>query len=511
MKDKPLASRADVHIVADPSRVVALLFVAGQELGGAESRASNVVKRIVGLPEVDVRRRLKEIIQRFARRHRDIAAIFSQHAERVSNRLDPSEDLSEERWLLLGASFTHEYSLEAAAVCNPSMVLHLDQGGVAEGSVRFILSFRAVGEGHRSSICFRTGLVSAEGAITIDEREPYPMIGTARDGLFHRDVFHARLKAMGQDGESAAYVLDELPLIFSIEELEARLEILVSEFDTRQDAHTIASQHRSIAACSYGIHFDESVDISERVLWPVMGAEAHGMEDARFVRFTEMDGSATYLATYTAFDGTHVSQQLLRTDDFISFEASPIVGAASLNKGLALFPRRIDGHFAALTRYDRETNAVCFSDTLGHWGRAVTFQVPEWDWEVVQLGNCGSPIETKAGWLVLTHAVGPMRTYSISAVLLDLDDPKKMIAALKEPLLVPDAEEQDGYVPNVVYSCGAMLHGDLLIIPYGVADCRINFATASVKALLAAMTPTEHPTIVSKVRHRRVEDLAMEH
>ena len=510
MKENALASRTDVHIVPDSSRVVALLFVAGQEMGGAESRASNVVKRIVALPEADVRRRLKDVVQRFGRRHRDIVAVFSQHAERVSNRLDPKEDLSEERWLLLGASFTHEYSIEAAAVCNPSMVLHPDQTDVPDGAVRFVMSFRGVGEGHRSSIGFRTGLVTSDGAITLDEREPYPMIGAARDGIFHRDVFHARLKAMGQDGESSAYVLDELPLVFSIEELEARLEILISEYDTRQDAHTIARHHRSIAACSYGVHFDAEIDISERVLWPVMTAEAHGMEDARFVHFTDTDGTTTYLATYTAFDGVHISQQLLRTDDFISFEASPVVGAAAPNKGLALFPRRINGQYVALTRFDRETNAVCFSDTLGHWGRAVTFQIPEWDWEVVQLGNCGSPIETSAGWLVLTHAVGPMRTYSISAVLLDLDDPTKMVAALKEPLLTAAPEEQDGYVPNVVYTCGAMAHGDVLVIPYGVADHRINFATASISKLLEAMTTSEHPTIVSKVRHRRLEDLALE-
>jgi predicted GH43/DUF377 family glycosyl hydrolase len=511
MKQNPLASRSDVHIVPDPTRVVALLFVAGEELGGAESRASNVVQRIVALPEADVRRRLKDVVQRFAGRHRDILTVFSQHAERVSNRLDPTEKLSEERWLLLGASFTHEYSLEAAAVCNPSMVAHPDQSNVPDGAVRFIMSVRAVGEGHRSSIEFRTGYVSAAGAITLDRRGPYPMIGSAHDGLFHRDVFHARLKAMGQDGESAAYVLDELPVLFSIEELEARLEILISEFDTRQDAHTIARHHRSIAACSYGVRFDSDVEISERVLWPVMSAEAHGMEDARFVRFTEADGSMTYLATYTAFDGVHISQQLLRTDDFLSFDASPVVGAAAPNKGLAIFPRRINGQFVALTRYDRETNAVCFSDTLGHWGRAVTFQMPEWDWEVVQLGNCGSPIETSAGWLVLTHAVGPMRTYSIGAVLLDLDDPTKMIAALKEPLLTASNEEQDGYVPNVVYTCGAMAHGDVLVIPYGVADNRINFATASIHALIKAMTTSDHPAIVAKVRHRRVEDLALEH
>ena len=503
MKPAPLATRSDVQLTSDPSRVVTLLFVAGQELGGSASRASSVVGRIMALSESDVKRRLKEVIMRFGRRHRDIFAVFAQHAERVSARLDPKDDLSKERWLLLGASFTNEYSLEAAAVCNPSMVVHPDQTGAPDGGVRFIMSFRAVGEGHCSSIGFRTGTITVDGVVTVDERGPFAMVGAVRDGIFHRDVFHARLKAMDQDGESAAYVLDQLPVVFSLEELEGRLEVLLSERDTRQDANVIARQHRSIAACSYGVYFDAETELSERVLWPVMAAESHGMEDARFVRFVEDDGSTTYLATYTAFDGTHIAQQLLRTDDFGSFDASPVVGAASLNKGLALFPRRINGRYAALTRYDRETNAVCFSDTLGHWGRAVTFQTPDRDWEVIQLGNCGSPIETAAGWLVLTHAVGPMRTYSIGAVLLDLDDPTKMIASLRDPLLTASADEQDGYVPNVVYTCGALLHGDVLVIPYGVADCRIKVATASLSALLDAMTPREEPTELSiHVDHR---------
>ena len=505
MKPAPLATRTDVHLTSDPSRVVTLLFVAGQELGGTASRASSVVGRIMALAESDVKRRLKDVITRFGRRHRDIVSVFAQHAERVSARLDPKDDLSEERWLLLGASFTNECSLEATAVCNPSMVLHPDQTGAPDGGVRFLMSFRAIGEGHRSSICFRTGSVTVDGVVTIDERGPFPTVGAVRDGVFHRDVFHARLKALDQDGESAAYVLDQLPVVFSIEELEGRLEILLSERDTRQDAKVIARQHRSIAACSYGVYFDTEVDICERVLWPVMAAESHGMEDARFVRFVDDDGSTTYLATYTAFDGTNISQQLLRTDDFISFDASPVVGAAATNKGLALFPRRINGRYVALTRYDRESNAVCFSDTLGHWGRAVTFQMPERDWEVIQLGNCGSPIETEGGWLVLTHAVGPMRTYSIGAVLLDLDDPTKMIASLGGPLLSGSADEQDGYVPNVVYTCGALLHGDVLVIPFGVADSQIKVATASLSALLDAMTPSEPPIVLSiHVDHRTV-------
>jgi predicted GH43/DUF377 family glycosyl hydrolase len=303
-------------------------------------------------------------------------------------------------------------------------------------------------------------------------------------------VFHERLKAMDQYGESSAYVLDHLPLIFSIEELEARLEVLISQHDTRQDAHTAARHHRAIASSSYGVHFDHETDISERVLWPVVGAESNGMEDARFVRFVDEDGAATYFATYTAFDGENISQQLMQTDDFEDFIMSPVVGAASANKGLALFPRPVNGRFAALSRFDRETNAVCFSDTLGHWGDSFTYQLPDRDWEVLQLGNCGPPIETPAGWLVLTHGVGPMRTYSIGAVLLDLDNPTKLVASLHDPLITASPDEQDGYVPNVVYTCGAMLHGDLLVIPYGVADMRINIATVSLASLLAAMTPT---------------------
>jgi predicted GH43/DUF377 family glycosyl hydrolase len=492
MKQRVKVNRTDIHLRPDASRVITLLFVAGEEFGsGVESRASNVVKRIVALSEPDVKRRLKDVIHRFGSRHRDVVEVFSQHADRVSARLDPSDDLSEERWLLLGASFTHEYSIESASVCNPSMVLHPDQTGAPDGGARFVMSFRGIGEGHLSSVGFRTGSIFGDGRIVLDERGPFPMIGALREGIFHRDVFHERLKAMDQNGESSAYVLDHLPLVFSIEELEARLEVLISQHDTRQDAHTTARHHRAIASSSYGVYFSSESDISERVLWPVVGAESNGMEDARFVRFVDEHGAATYFATYTAFDGENISQQLMQTDDFESFIMSPVVGAASKNKGLALFPRPVNGRFAALSRFDRETNAVCFSDTLGHWGDSFTYQLPDRDWEVLQLGNCGPPIETSAGWLVLTHGVGPMRTYSIGAVLLDLHNPTKLIASLEDPLISASPDEQDGYVPNVVYTCGAMLHGDLLVIPYGVADMRINIATVSLASLLASMTPVD--------------------
>ncbi len=305
----------------------------------------------------------------------------------------------------------------------------------------------------------------------------FPDAGVVIDGVFHRDLFHAHLRAIDKDGESAAYVLDHLPKLFTREEFDARVEILVSEIDTRPDAHVIARNLRTIAALSYAVHFDASHDLSERVLWPVTSNESNGMEDARFVRFVDDDGTVTYLATYTAYDGREIAQQIIQTQDFVDFTISPVAGTAAAYKGLALFPRRVDGRFAALSRYDRESNSLTYSDTLWHWGKAVTFQLPERDWEILQIGNCGSPIETDRGWLVLTHGVGPMRSYSISAVLLDLDQPTKMIAALEDPLIVSRPDEQDGYVPNVVYTCGAMLHGDVLVIPYGVADARINLAT----------------------------------
>ena len=490
MNQPALATRGEERLVSDPGRVVAQLFVAGQEIvGGNESRASGVVERILALDETDVKVRLDELVERFGRRHRDLAATFSHHADRIGNRLGPELELSEERWLLLGATFTHEYSIEAASICNPSMVAHPDQSGVPVGSVRFAMSVRCIGEGHRSSIGFRTGTVSAGGTVVVDEPERFPTLGSVQAGVFERQVFHARLRALGKDGESAAYVLDHLGDTFTGDELEFRLTMLTLQRDTRRNAPAICALLRTIAACSYSTHFPADSYLSERVLWPATSLESHGVEDARFVRFVEDDGDATYYATYTAFDGADISQQLLHTDDFLSFEASPMVGPAATNKGLALFPRRIGGRFAAMSRHDRETNAVTFSDTLGHWADAITCQTPDRDWEVIQLGNCGSPIETPAGWLVLTHGVGPMRTYSIGALLLDLDDPTTVLATLPEPLLTPATDEQDGYVPNVVYSCGALLHGDTLVVPYGIADTAIAIATVQVPELLDAMVP----------------------
>jgi predicted GH43/DUF377 family glycosyl hydrolase len=490
MRANLLATRSEERLLPDPSRVVAYLFVAGQEIvGRGESRTYSVVGRILALDEVAVKRRLGELLQRFGPRHPDLVGTFRHHADRIGNRLDSDEEFSEERWLLLGATFTHEYAVEAAALCNPSIVEHPDQSSTPGGALRFVMSVRGIGEGHRSSIGFRTGTVSDSGAVTVDEPKPFPTLATVKPGVFARDALNGRLNALGEDGERAAHVLDNLADDFTADELESQLGILAGEHHTKRYAHTTASLLRSIVACSYNAHFSAHTHVSERVLSPAMAAESHGMEDARFVRFTDDDSSVTFYATYTAFDGIAISQQLLQTSDFVSFSTSPLTGPAAANNGLALFPRRIGGRFAALSRHDRESNAVAFSDTLAHWEEAVTFQVPERDWEGIQLGNCGSPIETDEGWLVLTHGVGPMRTYSIGAMLLDLDDPTTVLATLPEPLLTADADEQDGYVPNVVYSCGALLHGPTLVIPYGIADTSIGIATVPWTDLLDEMVP----------------------
>jgi predicted GH43/DUF377 family glycosyl hydrolase len=482
------ARRIRPRLDPDPSRVVAQLFVAGQEMvGGGEGRAAGVVERILALDEFVVQRCLVDLLGRFGHRHRDILTTFSDHADRVENRLPIDADLSSERWLLLGAAFTHEFAFEATSLCNPSIVAHPDQTSTPAGSLRFVMSVRGIGEGHRSTIGFRTGTVTDNGTVVIDRPDPYPCVASVQAGIFSRDVFHGRLHMLGSDGESASSVLDHLGATFTVDELDTRLDILEGQHDTRSNAYETSAALRSIAACCYRAHFPLYANLSERVLAPATAAESQGMEDARFVRFVDDDGSVTYYASYTAFDGTNISQQLLETTDFITFAASPMVGRAASNKGLALFPRRIGGRFAALSRHDRETNGVAFSDSLGHWGDAAVVQVPDRDWDVVQLGNCGSPIETDAGWLVLTHGVGPMRTYSIGALLLDLDDPTTVLATLPEPLLTPSPDEQDGYVPNVVYSCGSLLHGDTLVVPYGIADTSIGVATFCCPDVLAAM------------------------
>ncbi len=470
----------------DPSRVITRFFVPGrEEVGPGDSRAGAVIERVLRLDDDAVAVALADLDVRFLDRHRDLHATFERHASNVEGRLDPTTHLSAERRLLLGATFTHEYAIEGAALCNPSAVLHPDQP--TNGDTRFVLSVRAIGEGHRSSIGFRTGSLSAAGVVTMDEPGPFPELANTTAGEHHRSVMRAKLAALGDDNENADYVLGELPARFTDAELDARIDALVADAATRRHTSSTAGHLREIARASYGVEFGPATELSERVLWPRSPAEHHGMEDARFVRFIEDTGAVRYYGTYTAFDGANVAQHLLSTEDFVLFTSSPMTGSAATGKGLALFPRRIDGRFAALSRSDRETNSIAFSDDIRLWDDAHLLQAPELPWELVQLGNCGSPIETSAGWIVLTHGVGPMRTYCLGAILLDLDDPRQVIGHLAEPLIAPGKDRCDGYVPNVIYSCGGFAHGDVLVLPYGVGDQRISIATVSVSEMIDAM------------------------
>ncbi len=423
------------------------------------------------------------MVARFGDRHDDLEYVFEQHAVRVESFVRGA--LSPARRRLLGAIFTHEFSLEGSSVCNPSLVPAPGPRD-ADGALDVVLSYRSIGEGHRSTLNFRSGRIDG-GGLTLEPAEPCPVIASTHYSVFDRGVFHARLDDMGIDGETSAFLLASLGPVFTMDDLDHGIDSLAQQRDTRPNVFDTASQMRLIAECCYVASFDETVDLSRRVLWPATPAEAQGIEDARFVRLDD-DGEVGYVASYTAFDGRFVTQQLLETTDFLTFTSTPLSGVAASNKGLAIFPRKVGGRFAALSRHDRESNSLAYSADLRVWGDSEPLHEPLAAWELLQVGNCGSPIELDEGWLVLTHGVGAMRTYGIGALLLDLDDPSKVRARLARPLLAPDDAEQDGYVPNVLYSCGSLVHDGTLYLPYGVADQFISYATVDVAELVTALT-----------------------
>ncbi|MDT5010891.1 MAG: hypothetical protein QOH57_2508, partial [Mycobacterium sp.] len=423
-----LAKRTSVRLPADPTRVVIRLFVPGQEgFELQDSRAGAVLRRILALDDDDVTSSLNDVVHRFEDRHRDLVGTFRRHARELADRLNPADELTESRSLLLGAAFTSEYAIEGAALCNPSMVAHPDQSGIDSSSVRFVMSVRGIGEGHLSSIGFRTGLIDASGTVSVDDSNAFATIGATEPAMLSAAVFRSELARMDDAGEAADFVLSSLGAHFTREALDNRLGRLRTSLRTRGHGAETIALIRGIADRTYSISFPDEIPLSERVLWPATEAEAAGMEDARFVRFSDDDGSVTFYATYTAYSGSVITQQLLATKDFHQFTSVPLVGRAAANKGLALFPRRIHGRFAAMSRSDRESNTVAYSEDLSVWTAALPCQQPIEAWEALQLGNCGSPIETDAGWLVLTHGVGPMRTYSIGAILLDLDEPTRIL------------------------------------------------------------------------------------
>jgi predicted GH43/DUF377 family glycosyl hydrolase len=487
-----VVSRVASVLRPDPHRVITQLFVPGHEqLIHGQSRVDPVTARILDLDPQTVDETLATTLALFGDRHRDLPATLNEHFDLVAHRLGTPAALSTSARLLIGAYFTHEYALEAAAVTNPSIVAHPDQAGVPVDQLRVLLSLRAIGEGHRSSIEFRTGLITADGQLHIDEPGRYVTTGRRCESRYDRQRFHRALRNLG-DGEDALYIVDSLPDPFTDGDLDQVLTALQSQRVTRPTAERTTEHARQITANNYEVAFTADTPLSERALLPRAPTESQGMEDLRLTRFIDDDETITYHGTYTAYDGQHVTPQLLTTTDFQSFQVAQLTGPAAVNKGMALFPRPVHGRRLALSRWDRENISIAASSDGYRWEQATTIAMPRHEWEIIQIGNCGSPIETADGWLVLTHGVGPMRRYAIGAMLLDIDDPTRVRGRLSRPLIGPSDTERDGYVPNVTYTCGAIAHHDRLVMPYGSADSAVGVATIDLPRLLHMLQDSTH-------------------
>ncbi|WP_327033048.1 glycoside hydrolase family 130 protein [Micromonospora ureilytica] len=481
-----LAVRHDVILTPDPRRVIIKLFVPGEDAAVVRTRAQALIDRVAHLDDEETTRLLRDTLDRFGARHRDLADTFRHHYDLVRHRAARARDLSPNSRLLVGAYFSHEYAVEAAALCNPSMVVHPDQTGLDPGQLRVAISLRQVGEGHVSSIGFATAIVGPGRQLTIAERTG-PLAVGQRTGVRHRrDLLVAGLAEEDCDNEVAATVLDALPEWYDEAAFERVLGTLPPDLLSRSTGLGTVEQLRRTNAGSYATAFPTDTVLHQRVLWPATPAESNGMEDARFVRFVDESGPV-YRATYTAYDGRNIATRALASDDLRQFEMTPMRGPGARNKGLALFPRTVGGRHLALCRADGETIGLTALDGENRWQAPTPLHAPDESWELIQVGNCGSPIETDAGWLVLTHGVGPMRRYAIGAFLLDLHTPERVVAHLPGALLAPDDKDRDGYVPNVVYSCGALVYDGELWVPYGASDARVGFVTVPLSALLSAM------------------------
>jgi predicted GH43/DUF377 family glycosyl hydrolase len=481
--------RTQHRLLPNARRVLAKPYFPGEDalLPGA-SRAQLLIERILAIPEAQVSPLNADIMRRFGERHRGFVGTLERQFDRVASHIPCDAEISAERRLLIGAYFTHEYSVEAAALFNPSIVAAPDQRGQRLGSMRFVMSLRAVGEGHLSSIEFRSGTLSGNGEIDFDAAGSNLVNGsrTWADSLV-KSAFRTKLRELGAVNELSEAVLGRLSNAFTIAELEVSLK----DVEDKSCSHAIwfetAKIIRVLASSNYVTTFPEDSELSERVIFPAGPNETRGMEDARFVRFTADDGHVKYYATYTAYDGFEIWPQLIETDDFARFTISTLNGAAAQNKGMALFPRPIDGKYVMLSRKDRENLYLASSRDVHHWNDVTELYRPQAPWELLQIGNCGSPMETEAGWLVLTHGVGPMRSYAIGAILLDLADPCQVIGHLPTALIEPDEGEREGYVPNVVYTCGAIVHAGQLIVPYGFSDTGVAIARLPLSSLLEAL------------------------
>ena len=475
--------RFDAELRPDARRVIVRPFLPGEQILPGDG----LLARILALHELDVVPILDAARSQFEDRHLNLEAVLDSHFRFVARGGAEFSDLSRARQLLIGAYYTQEFSIETAALTNPSMVAHPDQSGVEPGALRFVLSLRAIGEGHLSSIEFRSGVIDATGALTVDPSSRYAGTGTHLPSTFDKASFCEKLVEMDALDSTTGLVVDLLSDPFGMHEHDAAIATVEGRRAPCRLTEMATKAMHWLATSNYQLTFEPESELSERVIFPWSVIESHGLEDARFVRFTDDDGSVVYYATYTAYDGFRVLPLMISTVDFATFDVSTLSGMCAKNKGAALFPRRIGGSYAALSRYDGESNYVMRSDNLRIWDAADKLESPELPWGLARAGNCGSPLETEAGWLVLTHGVGPFRVYSLGAILLDIDDPTRVIGHLEEPLLAVTETDREGYVPNVVYSCGGMIHGDDLILPHGLTDTTTRFVRVPVSALLARL------------------------
>ena len=474
----PRIRRKRTKILRDSSRVITRLHVPDR------SRIPGIIERIAGMSEDSAGEEMERILHEFSHRHMDFRGVLERNYGEVAEFIPEGTQVSQTKRALIGAYFTMEYAIESAALFNPSIVPHPDQTGMPEGSLRFIMSLRATGEGHISSIVFREGTLDRD--INIVFRAPGELVETPEmhlDPLYDRHLFQLKLVEMDAFNETTDRVLVDFPEQFTYSELNARIGRLISDPTVQIDSKAIAVIYW-LARSNYEVKFRSERELSERVIFPNSENERSGVEDARFVQFFDDDGTVTYYATYTAYNRVDILPQLIETKDFETFKVSTLNGRAVQNKGMALFPRKVNGLYTMLSRQDGVNNQIMFSDNVRFWQESRVIQEPLFPWEFIQVGNCGSPLEINEGWLVLTHGVGPMRRYCIGAVLLDRDDPSKVIARLREPLLAPLEAEREGYVPNVVYSCGAIIHNNELVIPYAMSDISSAVATVSMRELV---------------------------
>ena len=479
-------TRKKIYFKPDSSRVVARFFNNG------DARTINLVNRIMRLSEAEVMHELDITFKGFIGRHRNISEIFLKHADNYKNLIEEAiginyKDLSLERRLLIGSYSTMEYSIESAALFNPSMIEDFDQSFLAEGEKRVIISFRATGEGHLSSIVFRKGILDASNNLKMMEVHKFIHLPTIKKKkAYNKKRFIKKMEEMHIPKEYSLPIMDSLPDRFEYYELKEAVRSIL-KMDIDESKRKALKEMTWLVDSYYDVEFNENSKISGRVIFPISSAESRGIEDARFVRFREDDGTEKIYATYTAYDGFTILPKLLTTEDFINFRIMPMHGDGAQNKNFALFPRKIKGKYAMLARIDGVNNYLFYSDRITLWNNPIKIQEPKYPWEFTQIGNCGSPIYTEHGWLVITHGVGAMRRYCIGASLLDLEDPTIEIGRLKEPLLSPLEEEREGYVPNVVYSCGSIIHNNHLILPYAVSDYASSYVTVNMDDLMAAL------------------------